>query len=49
MQEKYEIVSALFHGFNYKRFFTSNPNERMSIIMQAMEHILKQEKGKNAA
>jgi type I restriction enzyme R subunit len=46
MQEKYEIVLALFHGFDYKRFFPASPNERMSIMLQAMDHILKQEKGK---
>jgi type I restriction enzyme R subunit len=46
MQEKYEIVTAMFHGFDYKKFFTAAPNERMTIMMQAMEHILKQDKGK---
>ena len=46
MQEKYEIVSALFHGFEYKGFFTAEPKEKMSIIIEAMEHVLKQEKGK---
>ncbi len=46
MLEKYEVVSALFHGFDYRRFFKLNPKERMSLIPQAMEHILKQKDGK---
>ena len=46
MQRQFEIAEALFHRFDYKRFFTSNTKERMSILVQAMEHILKQEKGK---
>ena len=46
MQEKYEVIKAFFHGFNYKKFFTATSNEKMSIMIEAMEHILKQEKGK---
>jgi type I restriction enzyme R subunit len=45
MQEKYEVVRDMFHGFNYKKFFELKPNERISFIPSAMEHILK-EKGK---
>lgn len=32
--------------FNYRRFFTAEPKERLSIILQAEEHILGLEKGK---
>lgn len=46
MLEKYEIVSAFFHGFDYKRFFDAEPRARMTIITEAMEQVLKQEKGK---
>ncbi|MCK4830146.1 type I restriction endonuclease subunit R, partial [bacterium] len=46
MLEKYEIVTALFYGFNYKRFFPSSPREKMSIIAMAEEHILGQKDGK---
>ena len=46
MLEKYEIVTEMFYGFEYKRFFTLEPEERMPLIPQAMEHILKQEDGK---
>jgi len=46
MQEKFEIVSAFFHGFDYKRFFEAEPRARMTIIAEAMEQVLKQEEGK---
>ena len=47
MQEKYEIVVAMYHGFDYCRFFTSSPGERIAVIPEAIEHILQQEDGKN--
>lgn len=43
MQEKYEIVRDMFHGFDYKRFFELQPSDRISFIPQAMEHILKEQ------
>jgi type I restriction enzyme R subunit len=46
MQEKYEIVSSMFHGFDYTAFFTGTNAERLSIIPKAMEHILQQDEGK---
>ncbi len=45
MQEKYEVVRDLFHGFDYKKFFRLKPSERISFIPNAMEHILA-ERGK---
>lgn len=46
MLEKYEIVTAMYHGFDYKKFFKLEPKERLHMIPQAMEHILQQEDGK---
>jgi len=46
MLEKYEVVSAMFHGFDYSRFVTGTPAERISIIPAAIEHILVQPNGK---
>lgn len=46
MLEKYEIVSVMFHGFDYSRFFTGTPAERISIIPAAIEHLLVQPNGK---
>jgi type I restriction enzyme R subunit len=40
MQEKYEIVQFMYHGFNYQKFFTGKPTERVSIIPAALNHIL---------
>ena len=42
MAEKYQIVSEMFHGFDYRKFFRLKPGERMSFIPTAMEHILKE-------
>jgi len=34
-------------GFNYRRFFSASPQEKLSIILQAEEHIIGLEDGKN--
>jgi len=47
MLEKYEIVTSLLHGFDYKRFFKAKAKDKMSIIAEAMEHVLKQDEGKD--
>ncbi len=44
--EKIEVVRQMFHGINIKKFFTSSTSEKLSIILQAEEHILGLEKGK---
>ncbi|MEA2075691.1 MAG: type I restriction endonuclease subunit R, partial [Euryarchaeota archaeon] len=44
--EKYEILVNLFHGFNYEKFFTGTPNEKMALIPAAIDYILKQNDGK---
>src|SRR3990170_6398753 len=51
MLEKYEIVTAMFHGFGKGGFeitpyMTGTPAERLAIIKEAMEHILSLEDGK---
>ena len=47
MMEKYEIVAQMFHGFDYKRYFLADTKEKMTIILEAQEHILSLEDGKN--
>ncbi|GAH36226.1 unnamed protein product, partial [marine sediment metagenome] len=47
MLEKYEVVSAMFHGFDYSQFFTGTPAERVSVIPVAIEYILVQTNGKD--
>ena len=44
--EKYEILKAMFHKFDYSPFFRKSPQERVRIIPAAMEHILALEDGK---
>jgi type I restriction enzyme, R subunit len=46
MVEKYEIVSQMFHKYNYKKFFTAKSLEKMQIIPESMEHILSIPDGK---
>jgi len=44
--EKYEVTTALFHGFDYSLYKTGTSRERLSVIPNAMEHILAQKDGK---
>ncbi len=44
--EKYEVVSQMFHGFNYKKFFEGSPREKMEIIPEAIDFILSKKEGK---
>jgi len=47
MMEKYEIVAQMFNGFDYKRYFSADTKEKMTIILEAQEHILGLEDGKS--
>lgn len=47
MMEKYEIVMQMFNGFDYKRYFSASTKDKMTIILEAQEHILSLEDGKN--
>jgi type I restriction enzyme R subunit len=38
--EKYEIVKAMFHGFDYSRALTGTPHERLVVMAGAIEWIL---------
>ena len=46
LEEKYEIVTAMFNGFDYISFFTEDTRQRLSTIEKAMDHILSVEDGK---
>src|SRR5690606_15513139 len=46
MIEKYEICCGLFHGFDWSRWTNGKPQDRLSLLPAAQEHILKQEDGK---
>lgn len=47
MREKYEICQDLFHGFDWSRWRTGSPQEKLGLLPAAQEHILIQEDGKN--
>ncbi|MDI7247563.1 MAG: type I restriction endonuclease subunit R [Bacillota bacterium] len=47
MLEKYEVCCNLFHGFDWSRWVTGAPEERLSLLPSAQEHILAQEDGKD--
>lgn len=47
MLEKYEVVSQMFRHFDYKRFFTAGMQPKLTIILEAQEHILGLEQGKD--
>ena len=46
MLEKYELVKAMYHGFDYSGYFTDKAKDKAEIAGEAMDHILKTENGK---
>ena len=46
MEEKYDIVSPMFNGFDYRLFFKEDTKVRLSVMEKAMDHILSQDDGK---
>lgn len=46
MLEKLEVVSQMFYGFNYEEYFEASTGRKLSLILEAEEHILDLERGK---
>ena len=46
MLAKYEVCRGLFHGFDWSRWITGKPQEKVSLLPPAQEHILVQRDGK---
>jgi type I restriction enzyme S subunit len=46
MLEKHEIACDMMHGFDWSKWHTGTPAEKMSLLPGAQEHILQQENGK---
>lgn len=46
MHEKLEVVQQLYHGFDYKPYFTADTSKKLSLILAAEEHILGLDDGK---
>ena len=47
MLEKYEVCCGLFHGFDWSKWTTGTPQERLRLLPPAQERILEQETGKD--
>lgn len=46
MLEKLEVVSQMYHGFEYETYFEADTSKKLSLILAAEEHILGLEDGK---
>lgn len=46
MLEKMEVVSNMYHGFEYEEYFDGDTSKKLSMILAAEEHILGLEDGK---
>lgn len=46
MLEKLEVVSQLYHGFEYETYFEADTSKKLSMILAAEEHILGLDDGK---
>lgn len=46
MLEKMEVVSNMYHGFNYGDYFEAGTSKKLSMILAAEEHVLGLEDGK---
>ncbi|MBU0545715.1 type I restriction endonuclease subunit R, partial [Patescibacteria group bacterium] len=47
MIEKYEIVEQMFAGFDYKKFFTADTKQKLTIILEAQDYVLGLQDGEN--
>jgi len=47
MLEKHEVCCGLFHGFDWSKWTSGTPQERLGLLPTAQEHILQQENGKD--
>lgn len=46
MLEKLEVVSQMYHGFEYESYFEADTSKKLSMILAAEEHILGLQDGK---
>ena len=47
IEEKYEVCAGLMHGFDWSRWVTGSPVERLGLLPPAQEHVLAQPDGKD--
>jgi type I restriction enzyme R subunit len=46
MLEKYEVVTGIMHGFDWRRWFGGSSADRLELLAEAYEHVLAQPDGK---
>ncbi len=46
MLTKHEVVTQMFHGFNFKEYERASTGRRMNIILEAEDHILSLDEGR---
>jgi len=46
MMEKYEVCCDMLHGYDWSKWTTGSPTERLGLLPSAQEHVLAQEDGK---
>lgn len=46
MFEKFEVVTSMLEGFNYKNFFNADTRRKLGVILEAQEFILSRKDGK---
>ncbi len=46
LKEKFEIVEQMLYGFDWKRYFKASPEEKLQILLDAEDFILKDENRK---
>jgi type I restriction enzyme R subunit len=46
MLSKLEVIQQMYHGFNYMQYFTAGTKQKLDLILDAEEHILQLENGK---
>lgn len=46
MLEKYDVACGLLHGFDWSRWVTGSPGERLGLLRTGLDHILGQPDGK---
>lgn len=40
LMEKYEVVKGMLHGFDYQKYFSGSPGERIQVITGATDYVL---------
>jgi type I restriction enzyme R subunit len=45
LQEKLEVLDGIMHGYDYREYFTATTSRKLSIILEAEDHILGVDQG----